>query len=357
MLDKVLANYELDPSQRSKIIAECYGGLDRKNTSITRTGPTIQQEVIRDVPHFSLDYGENVSAQDSVIQLHLEEFSDEAIDFEPMRSRVRELTQPSGNTQNWLKVFLREIEDPELCISIILDRIKFEAKHFRILRLDDHLEQMAISMGIEKKSAEFSSLVKRILDAIDPEIIKNVVVAQVTFSNPETIDFCHQNRLSTILNLQPAEFIQAVACMTQFHHTYNIINTLLLRQQNSGVSLHRYTNRIEEGDLLLIHTQYKIALDGLTTLCSTHNIQQLPISNQLELCQFIIFHSDLLEKGARLLLRADESLGDQVGKIIASAKNHLRLLSAPVIKPTEPDRPTTAQKDSDDRNDTQEHPK
>lgn len=39
MLDKLESNYRLNSRQRDKIIAECYGGLNRRDITINRTGP------------------------------------------------------------------------------------------------------------------------------------------------------------------------------------------------------------------------------------------------------------------------------------------------------------------------------
>ena len=46
-LDKILENYNLNASHRDLIIAECYGERDRKNRSISRTGPTVTQTIMK----------------------------------------------------------------------------------------------------------------------------------------------------------------------------------------------------------------------------------------------------------------------------------------------------------------------
>ncbi|MFY4731358.1 glycosyltransferase, partial [Nitrospira sp. BLG_2] len=145
-LDRIYDNYHLKVSQSALRTAECYGERDRRNRSIIRTGPDVTQTVFREQirPYIQeLDSGGlklyYLHDEDHVIEFDSESDDDlrheklvGAFEFQTMRSRLRELTIPDNNYQNWLRVPIQNISDIGACHKTIIERIKFEIKHFKI---------------------------------------------------------------------------------------------------------------------------------------------------------------------------------------------------------------------------------
>ncbi len=335
MLDKLESHYRLNSLQRDKIIAECYGGLNRRDITIKRTGPSVQQEVISNIQEFTFENGalrlhcpfiDDLGAEPEVgLELH----TGIEVDFEPMRSRVRELTCPQENDQNWLKVLVTKIDDGVQCRNIIIERIKFEARHFKILRLDDHLEHMAESMHISASSATFHENASFLLKEISKLDLQNVDLAQITFAFSETIKFCQANHLNSILNIKPAEFCMVVKQMTQFDSINFLLRTFEQRQNFFGIDMKSYVRNIPVEKLMPVQVQLEITLKALTLLSLPQNITQLSIESQNELCRFVNAHKEIFEYGAKLLSHLDDTILSKVGSITTSIERHQSLLTKP----------------------------
>jgi len=93
---------------------------------------------------------------------------------------------------------------------MVMETIKFESEHFGILRLDDHLENIAESFG--EQSREIQLCQKELLKKLEtrPELLRNITVAQYNFSHPELEAFYKKHGLfekTQLHNVEAMKFL------------------------------------------------------------------------------------------------------------------------------------------------------
>ncbi len=197
----------------------CYGYGDKLNRSINRTGPGLIQMAVSNIAKenkWPIFYG----GEDGQLYLNTEitEYNDslgnsiiEAENICPllqMHGQNYRYTSPEGNETNWLKTDVRKCANLDQALEIVMKTIAFEIKHFGILRLDDHIMDIAQALNnfpIGKHCTEYAEkLCERIEAAHQAKLIEldAVKLAQTTGLFTETLNLCQRNRCCTIFNLQ-----------------------------------------------------------------------------------------------------------------------------------------------------------
>lgn len=313
MLDKICNHYHLHPSQSSRILRECYAGRDRRNISIDRTGPSVNQHVFQANTDLQVEIIPREESDDIILlhcyeEEHFERPIDVAlaynekviseeplarvVEFQPMRSLLRELTCPAANAQNWLKSTVTIVPDGEECRKKILERIRFEIEHFKILRLDDYIEMMISSMRIVGKPLLIEENTKVLLNYIRTLDLTKVVLTQITLEHTETIEFCQKNNLTTLLDLSPTEFIYAIEYTFELSEFIKIFFEVKEIEKRTGLSVVQTAFNMESDRFSQCKAQVDISLSRLESLVK--NINLLPIKQQKLLCKYLIKNKDFL---------------------------------------------------------------
>lgn len=194
ILNKARQQYDLlsEKLELSHIIV-AHSGNNTKDITIARTGPGLVRAVLLgDMTCTNQDTGVLISA-------------DKKLEIRRVRDGAITLTQPKSNTGSWLNMRITRHENPEDAIKAVIETIKFEATHFKILRLDDHVKDL-----LESTNNQLTP--KQILDRLQPvieHVLEKIKYTQLTGEFPETIGCALKNTLTSIFNLSLQPCIQA----------------------------------------------------------------------------------------------------------------------------------------------------
>lgn len=164
-------------------IVTAHTGNNIKDTTIWRTGPALVRDVL-----FELKY----VIQDG--RLLSENLKDEVLRF---RDGNAEFAIPGDNTGNWLNSRITKYENSKDAIDKVIQTIKFEAKHFKVLRLDDHISDLIESTEGNIDVAKALEELKVVIE----ENKKNIQYTQLTGKFVETLDFVSTRKLTSFLSL------------------------------------------------------------------------------------------------------------------------------------------------------------
>lgn len=135
-----------------------YDAHNIKGVTIERTGPELIKQLLRESKQVSPDKCEMI-------------IEGKVIEIMPVRSLRMSLTNPQENTHNWLGLPITRCNNLEQALERSIDAIKFEIKYFRILRLDDHIDEIVASTGKDRAFVEW-----KLKDKLKPLGIKSTDV-------------------------------------------------------------------------------------------------------------------------------------------------------------------------------------
>jgi hypothetical protein len=188
-------NYELPEQLGAAHIFVAHSGNNIKDITIGRTGPgLVRQTLLREMKCQQVE------------GILLDEKKE--VEIHRVRNGTNlSLVTPNTNTGNWLNTRITRYEDqPELALQAVINTIKFEATHFKILRLDDHINDIVASTGGKIKSREA-------LEHITPIIKENqgkIKYTQLTGQLKETMEYAAVSALTNIFHLTTQGCIAAI---------------------------------------------------------------------------------------------------------------------------------------------------
>ncbi len=133
-----------------------------------------------------------------------------------------------------------------LCHQIIIERIKFEIDHFKILRLDDHIDAMIASMRIIKDVHAVTYNKKTLFEEISHLDFSHVKLSQLTFRHAESVKFCLDKNLKTIIDLDKNEFSKALLYHIDFVDINNTLFHLKRIQELKKVDTQDFVKSLEK---------------------------------------------------------------------------------------------------------------
>lgn len=177
----------------SQYIVTAHTGNNIKDTTIWRTGPALVRDVLFEELKYVIKDGRLVSAN----------LKDEVLRF---RDGNAEFAIPGNNTGNWLNSRITKYENSKDAIDKVIQTIKFEAKHFKVLRLDDHISDL-----IESTEGKIDVVkVLEELKVVIEENKKNIQYTQLTGKFSETLDFVLNQKLTSFLNLTKDQLLLVI---------------------------------------------------------------------------------------------------------------------------------------------------
>lgn len=128
-------------------------------------------------------------------------------------------TIDEGNDRSWLGAGIRNCNSINEAFLEVQWLIAHEAKHFRMLKLDTHINNLIAHQAKYKTDSITDDTIKEmVLSWVAKNIdMQNIDIVQINFSNPETFEFCCKfNLLDKIpVLLQHPMFQAACSCATK----------------------------------------------------------------------------------------------------------------------------------------------
>jgi hypothetical protein len=134
--------------------------------------------------------------------------------IKPLRCSKYSITDPYRNTLHWHKAVVETCESLPMAIEKIRREIAFEAKYFKILRLDDYVEELKTSISkihpdITEK--QIWTLLEKELSKVDFNKIKYVQCAfKFPILSPHILAFCRDHYLFEKTFLFNKRFISTI---------------------------------------------------------------------------------------------------------------------------------------------------
>lgn len=163
-----------------------------------------------------------------------------------VRDSEHEYTQPLKNSLLWLKpkptnyikdIFLQKIQAT----------IAFEASHFHVLRLDDHIDDYINACNKIGIDLSQQTAYNEIIGSLNQTIIKNVKFAQVSGKYQATIDLYKKLNLNTIFNLMDDNLTNAMLAQIRYPNISFFIDNKAVLDKNYTI-LMKKINLISEYD-------------------------------------------------------------------------------------------------------------
>ncbi len=170
-------NYNLSSELAVSHAIAAHSGNNIKYATIKRTGPSLMHQVL--IKEMKCEKNKDGA------MYNYEDESKKKGEIHRFRDSKVELAIPNENTAYWLNTKVREYEDSEKAINQVIQTIEFEAKHFKLLRLDDHISDLTIACNMRATEA-WKKLQEKDLKKI---IKKNIVYTQLTGEFKETINY------------------------------------------------------------------------------------------------------------------------------------------------------------------------
>jgi len=197
-ISKILSSahekYNLLTDNLSSIhIVSAHSGNNIKDTTIERTGPDLVRRVLTEKLQCRENGGKLIDANG-------------LNEFYRFRDGSLELVIPGSNTGNWLNTRITKYDDKQIALSKVFKTMNFEAKYFKVLRLDDHIKDLidSTSNSITQKNA---------LEKLMPVMQENkekIKYTQLTGEFGHTIDYVLNAKLISVFNLQSDFVVMAI---------------------------------------------------------------------------------------------------------------------------------------------------
>lgn len=177
------------------LIRMCYGSNNRLYHTLQMTGPSHVKRVIREkrdenTQTFKLAQDEEFKEETEII--YRKKVFGNNVHIVPLRTLSYVAIAPFEiNTLNWLQVSPQKTDDIEKIVKKILGEIEFEVEHFKILRLDDHMEILLnTTVGYEE-----ANIINNLLRFVSELDLSKVEIIQQTCRFQKVNDFYESKSL------------------------------------------------------------------------------------------------------------------------------------------------------------------
>jgi hypothetical protein len=182
MLQKAQGNYKCEDDLERVEVA--YGGRNIRHVTVKRTGPGVIADLVAD-SKFDKDFRML-----------------DGVELRRMRDGKMQLSVPAEvNDKNWLKVRVTKKEH-NAALTAVANTIEFEAKHFNVIRIDDHINDMLAATHdiLDAGNEDFREANKKVIViaviAEAEKYIKKDTLLQITGLFPQAAKhFSNQNTL------------------------------------------------------------------------------------------------------------------------------------------------------------------
>ena len=221
ILKKAKSNYSY--STEADSISLAHRSRYVRDITIWRTGPMVVSDVVNQFDHKVKQKRIDITVSNMRVMLF------------PVRTIELQLTSPLINTLGWMKPrLIRHNGQAEKAMKLIENTINFEAKHFRILRLDDHISDFSQSCKVD--SAEVTLWIIEYLDRLEKtqaDFFKNIIFAQYTFQYPELLSFYKAKNIASLGDGKTARDAKsAIVNETNLPYLVSIKENKELRERN-----------------------------------------------------------------------------------------------------------------------------
>lgn len=216
MLGMAYERYLLLTTQQ--FIEAAHSGNNIKFTTIKRTGPGLVQDTLRE----KLQHEE----QDGILKRGKNQS-----EVRRFRNGKLEFAVPGNNTGNWLNLRITKYENHEDAIAKVIKTIEFEAKYFKILRLDDHIKDLI--EATDGKISEATAL-ESLTEVIEKHR-EDIKYVQLTGEFSRTIDFITTKEFHSIFSLVKQEIVEAISAQSysiNFIGIENLARQLIIHRPN-----------------------------------------------------------------------------------------------------------------------------
>jgi hypothetical protein len=136
------SHYQLVPPLSTKMLERAYAAHHVKEVTMKNTGPSVLARSLADV----------TSSKHSVSgsRVHYRSIGVDGVSVlvGPVRTPDYSLTEPDKPGLMWLKTpVFRQVKSKEEAIAAVMQALNFKVEHFRILRLNDHMDFLRMSCG------------------------------------------------------------------------------------------------------------------------------------------------------------------------------------------------------------------
>jgi hypothetical protein len=185
-----VASYHLDnmdePMKKHLQLISTYNADDIQETTIFRTGPRCMLRTLkRYIPANDTHPVKTITVAGQSVQV------------KPVRCSAYQLTQPLPNKQDWLKVPLIQSPSLNAAISLVIRTVVFEYQYFKIIRLDDHINDILDSTAHLHLKLDENQIAESLIERLHRIGLdySQIQMAQLSFDRPPVIRFYKQHHL------------------------------------------------------------------------------------------------------------------------------------------------------------------
>ncbi len=184
-------NYELPETFFKSHVVIAHSGNNMKESTIARTGPGLVRQAFVEPSKLELAEGALIVKEGEIRRV---------------RDGIIALTTPTENTGCWLNTRITKYENPEDAFTAVFTTIEFEAKHFKIFRLDDHIKDLMMSTG---RKIDIKNVLIKLDNFIETKKL-SFVYTQLTGEYIQSIEYTFDKKLTTIFDLSKEDCILAI---------------------------------------------------------------------------------------------------------------------------------------------------
>jgi hypothetical protein len=107
-----------------------------------------------------------------------------------IRDDQKQFVKPNRNTCNWLNTSVTKYENVDEAIKAVISTINFEVKHFKVLRLDDHINDLKTALS-NSNQITTKVLIDKLHDTIQVNF-NDIKYVQITGEFSETFQYNKQ---------------------------------------------------------------------------------------------------------------------------------------------------------------------
>lgn len=207
LLKQTIVSYNLDPSDIENILHRAYGGTNLRDITLKTTGPVKVREILLSSNLQKTSESDWLNSKENVVLKRVRTVEN---------GHIVSFINPKGNNLNWLKPKLNKYDDVDTVIFKISNTIIFEARYFKCLRLDDHIDQLLASfVGELSKDAAINRLIDLIsknpyLDYLKSVGLQHIQITGKYDNTTEIRSLCDKNNLTCLFGLKEDNLMQAL---------------------------------------------------------------------------------------------------------------------------------------------------
>jgi len=200
--------------------------------------------------------------------------------IKPLRNQQRLITTPQPNTRHWLNAKVQRFEQQK-ALDATLATITFEARQFNILRLDDHINLLAESVGISKAVA--AEVIIQALNQKNEDFFAQIQFGKLTFQHQETREFYGAKKIVCLTNISSDKIAHAINGETSYHNLNNIHERVTGWARQTGNNPDEAIRRQKDDVKQEFYQQIKKGIVFLENI--TKNLDQFPLELRTAVCE------------------------------------------------------------------------